>query len=72
MPVIPKVRSLLELEQKAKSDPRYLSLAKVAASNLGGPHGTLAESMRWLRTNGMETDEDGVVDEVNGCRDLVE
>jgi hypothetical protein len=69
--VIPKVRTLAELEQKAKNDPRYSSLATKAASNLGGPHATLAEAMRTLRMNAMEVDEDSVIDEVNGVRDLL-
>lgn len=69
-----KIHSLFELQQLAKEDPNYDKLAKIAASNLGGPHGTLQEAMRWLWTNVNEVPElgeQGVVDEVNFCIDLV-
>ena len=53
------------------ADPRYAKLAQVAASNLGQPSETLDVALRWLRANAMETDEAGVVAEVNHCRDLI-
>jgi hypothetical protein len=68
----PKVKSLGELRQKAGNDPRYLQLALLSARNLGGhPIDTLDQAMSWLNVNAMETDEAGVVGEVNFCRDLV-
>lgn len=71
--LLPKVTSLAELEQLAKTDPRYAALALAAAENLGSaaPR-TLEAAMRWLRLNAAETTERGVVGEVNYCRDLVE
>lgn len=68
----PKVKSLHELRQKAGADPRYLKLAILGAQNLGGGSiNTLDQAMQWLYTNAIETDEHGVVGEVNFCRDLV-
>jgi hypothetical protein len=43
-------------------------LAFSAARNLGGTPKTLADALKELRTNAMETDEEGVVDEINFCR----
>lgn len=56
---------------KAKTDPRYESLAIIAANNLGGNAKTLNEADRWLRINADETSEKGVIGEVNFCRNLV-
>jgi hypothetical protein len=69
---VAKVTSLYDLEQRAAGDVRYVQLAVVSAKNLGGSSITdLPSAMRWLRTNAAETDEDGVVGEVNFCRDLI-
>lgn len=71
--LIPKVNSLAELEQLARTDARYEALAQAAAENLGsGTPRTLEAAMRWLRLNAGETTERGVIGEVNYCRDLVE
>lgn len=70
--LIPKVTSLMDLRNKAKTDDRYLRLAIVAADNLGEKCSTLEQAMRWLNTNADETDEDGVVGEINFCRDLID
>lgn len=68
----PKVKSLHELRRLASVDPRYLQLALTGARNLGGhPINTLDQAMQWLYTNAAETDEHGVVEEVNFCRDLI-
>lgn len=69
--LLPEVDSLYDLETRARSDRRYADLAIVAASNLGGGDRTFEGAMRWLRINANETDEDGIVSEVNGVRDLV-
>ncbi len=69
--LIHPVSSLMDLRSRARSNPLYEKLAKIAASNLGGPSSTLDEALRWLNMNAMETDEKGVVDEVNFVRDLV-
>lgn len=66
-----KVTSLFELADKAATDPKYLKLALIASSNLGGPKDTLQSALRWLHINASETDEEGVVDEINFCRDLI-
>mgnify|MGYP003349890384 CR=1 FL=1 len=66
------VQSLAQLKCKARKDPNYKRLALLAADNLGGDTGDdLEKALRWLDTNALETDEDGVVEEVNFCRDLV-
>ena len=50
----------------------YKRLALTAAENLGGsPNGDLNKAMEWLNVNADETDEQGVVEEINFCRDLV-
>lgn len=68
-----KIKSLAELRQLAKDNPRYDALAVVASRNLGGPARTLAEALQWLEMNADETgDEQGVVDEVNFVRDMVD
>lgn len=67
-----KVKSLGELRNLAASDERYAKLLHAASENLGGRIGdTLEGAYRNLINNANETDEDGVVDEVNFCRDLV-
>lgn len=71
MKKLAKVISLYDLSQKAKADPAYEKLAMTAAHNLGKKCNTLSEALQWLNTNANETDEEGVVNEVNGVRDLV-
>lgn len=67
-----KVTSLGDLARRAASDPRYHALTMIAANNLGRKCKTVMEAASWLNTNAMETDETGVVREVNGVRDCVE
>ena len=63
------VTSLADLSLLASTYPAYEALALSAARNLGGRATTLAEAMKVLRMNAMETDsEEGVVDEINFCR----
>jgi hypothetical protein len=69
--LISKVVSIGDLRQRAAKDHRYLQLAMISASNLGVPPKNLDDAINWLNTNAMETDEDGVVGEINFCRDLV-
>ena len=69
--VIPAVVSIYDLSNKARTDERYNKLAMLAASNLGGSPRNLDDAIQWLRTNAQETDEQGVVGEINFCRDLV-
>jgi len=66
------ITTLAHLRQLAATDERYRRLAAIASSNLGGPaqQAPLAEHLRWLETCAMETDEQGVVDEVNFCLTL--
>jgi len=67
-----KVVSLRDLRDRAETDPRYKELIMVAASNLGGVATTFEGAWRALCDNANETSEDGVVDEVNFVRDIVE
>ena len=73
--LIPKIISIGDLRYKCKNDPdavKYQILTFLASKNLGGdPTNNLDQAIRWLETNAMETDEDGVVEEINFCRDLV-
>ena len=72
LPPLAKVHSIADLFFRADTDPRYAKLALAAASNLGMT-GTADcdNARRWLETNAMETDEAGVVAEINFCRNLV-
>ena len=67
------IQSLAQLNTKAQRDERYKNLAIVAANNLGGAvkEGDYQSAIRWLKVSAMESDEDGVVEEVNFCLDLV-
>lgn len=70
---IAPVRSIMELDRKARENERYYDLAISAAKNLGWDEGRaptqatkLASAIRWLNTNANEVgDEDGVVAEIN-------
>lgn len=66
-----KIKSLSELKQLAKTDKRYEKLVLIAAKNLGGNPKDIDSAHNWLMINAIETDERGVVSEVNFCRDLV-
>jgi len=68
---LPKIKSLSELYWKANTDKRYERLAIVAAQNLGGFIHNFQQAKTWLDTNALETDEKGIVDEINFCRDIV-
>lgn len=66
------IHSLAHLRSMAFRNEAYKRLALAAAENLGGnPRGDLNKAMEWLNTNADETDEQGVVEEINFCRDLV-
>ena len=66
------VQSLAQLRSMAFRNEAYKRLALTAAENLGGsPNGDLNKAMEWLNINADETDEQGVVEEINFCRDLV-
>jgi hypothetical protein len=69
--LMPKVRSLAELRNLAETDERYKKLMIVSASNLGQPNANEQVAYESLENCVMETDEQGVVDEINFCRDLV-
>ena len=67
-----KVSSLRELKNLAAVDERYANLLKAASENLGGDgRDDLEKAYRNLINNANETDEEGVVGEVNFMRDLV-
>ena len=69
--LIAPIRSLNELYNKARTDEKYKQLLLISSSNLGGTDQNMSDAYHWLQINAMETDEQGVVDEVNFCRDLV-
>jgi hypothetical protein len=71
--MIAPIQSLAQLRAKANKDPKYRSLAILAANNLGGDVGdSLDRAMNWLYTNAQEGEgEDDVIDEVNFLRSEV-
>ena len=72
--LIPKVNSISDLFFRANTDPRYAQLALISASNLGGMGKDLKEARQTLYDNATADEgcsEQGVVDEINFCRDLV-
>ena len=72
--ILPKIEYLGELRKLATTDGpfkgRYERLAMIAASNLGQPCRSVGESIRSLNNMANETNEDGVVDEINFVRDI--
>jgi hypothetical protein len=71
--MLAKVTSLFDLFNKARTNKAYEQLAMIAARNLGGDNiKTLADAERWLNITANDSgDCQGVVGEVNFCRDLV-
>jgi hypothetical protein len=72
--LIPKVTCLNELYNLAAKDDKYRQLLLISASNLGGPSSTPDIAYQTLIDNATAGDgcsEEGVIDEVNFCRDLV-
>lgn len=66
-----KIQSIGELNRLASTDDKYLKLAIAAANNLGGNVKNLTQAIHWLNVNASETDEEGVIDEINFCIPLV-
>jgi len=68
------VKSLGELFRKAANDAKYKKLLFAASENLGGPgeEGGFEAAKSNLLNNAYETDEEGVVDEVNFVIDLID
>jgi hypothetical protein len=72
--LIPKVKSLNELRNLAKTDERYAKLLLAGAENLGGmgyKKDDLDGAYQYLCMNADETDEKCVVAEVNFVRDCI-
>lgn len=69
--IIEPVYSIGDLKFRAEGDKNYEMLAITAAKNLGGNPHNLKEAVYLLQMNAMETDEFGIVDEINACRELV-
>lgn len=69
--LIPKVSSIAELRAKARGDPRYAALLLKSSANLGGPDDDVEKAFNWLNLNALETDEEGVVGEINALRSMV-
>ncbi len=70
--MLEKIRSLADLQYRARTDTRYARLAMVAAENLGQPGDTLPEAIQSLENCVMECGEPLTVAEINHVRDLVE
>ena len=72
---LPKIISINDLYWKCKESPdceKYQQLAIVSARNLGGTNKlNVDQAIDWLKTNAMETDEEGTVEEINFCIPLV-
>lgn len=67
------IHSLAHLRSMAFRNEAYKRLALTAAENLGGtPNDDLNKAMEWLNINADETDEAGVVEEVNASREFLE
>jgi len=72
--LIQKIVSIGDLRRRASEGPlleKYVQLAMITASNLGGSPKNLDDAINCLNSNAMETDEDSVVGEINFIRDLV-
>ena len=68
-----KISYIFELRALVREGKQeYSELAICAARNLGGAPKNFEDAVQWLVTNANETDEDGVVAEINGVRDIVE
>ena len=67
-----KVSSLIDLANKARNNAAYQQLAIVAANNLGGNATTLNSALSYLQLQAADASEDGVVDEINFCSELIE
>jgi hypothetical protein len=65
------VKSLGELRQLADTNEAYKRLMQAASDNLGGCGTGNEFCYRWLLANAQEIGEEGVVEEVNFCRDLI-
>jgi hypothetical protein len=62
------VGSIRHLVSLARTDARYRKLAIDAANNLGAfANDDFDRAIRWLEINASETDEEGVVEEINFC-----
>jgi len=70
--MLPKVTSLFDLFNKARTNKLYEQLAIISASNLGGNVETLEQAEKWLNMTANDVgDCNSVVAEINFCRDLV-
>jgi hypothetical protein len=71
--MIAPIQSLAQLRSLAFRNEAYKRLALIAANNLGAGREItdINAAMEWLNINADETDEQGVVEEVNFCRELV-
>jgi hypothetical protein len=70
--MIAPVQSLAQLRAKANKDPKYRSLAILAANNFGyTPEDNYQRAMSSLHEVASETSEDEVIEEVNSLRSEV-
>lgn len=73
LPKMKKVTSFSDLRAKAATDPRYNKLGILAAGNLGHQPRNFTDAMNSLQMEAMESGlgEEGIVDEINFCIDMV-
>lgn len=70
--MIAPVQSLAHLRAMSNKEPRYKTLAIVAAKNFGfDPGDSFCEAMADLHDAAGETSEEDVIEEVNALRDAV-
>ena len=76
---VQSMSDLYRLCSKGEHQEQYKKLVECAALNLGMPENWGARPnlkgsdlhIEWLNVSAMETSEEGVVDEINFCLDLV-
>ena len=51
--------------------PENEELVLKSSANLGGPDNNIQQARNWLRMNAAETDEQGVIDEINFVGELL-
>ena len=69
--VIP-VSSLNELRRLSMCHPEYAKLLFMGSSNLGGPNKDIDKCYNYLYMNASEVSEEGVIEEVNACINLLD
>ena len=66
-----KIQCINELYNLALTSDFHKRWLIMASNNLGGAKQDVEGAKRWLEINAMETDEEGVVEEINFVLDIV-